>query len=105
MDAVVRRASADLSGWSLVPYLRDLARSANPHSFGAYDTIAGAGNAIRAIYLSLFFDDLFTNFDPRCAGREVRFECVLRDIPPTIGGIHGALLVYSVNGVGATDTR
>ena len=108
MDSVVRRVSADLSGWSLVPFIRDLARNANPQCFGSYDTIAGPGSAMlpdQAIDLSLLFDDLYTNFDPRCAGREVRFEIVLRDIPPTIGGIHGALLVYSVNGAGTTDTR
>ena len=87
MDSVIRRSAADVCrGWASTPYLMELARQAvtidaNPVHFGSYDTLGGAGKAMledRAIDLSLLFDDLFTNFDPRCAGRGPLRACFTR---------------------------
>jgi len=113
LDAVLARSSPDLErGWSTTQYLFDLCRDStilrgNPAFFNSYDGISAIGTSAmlldRGIDLSLLFDDLLTNFDCRCAGRMMRVEVTLRDMPPTIGTQLGNLLCFSTIGGDGTD--
>ncbi len=54
----------------------------------------------RGIDLSLLTESLFDDVDPRCFGHQLQIEITMRDLPPTIAGIHGALLCYNTDSNG-----
>ena len=85
----------------------DLAATAD--KFLSYDgsTTALAMIVDRGLDLSLLFDGVFDKSDPRMFGSELIIETTMADLPPTLNGVHGSLLVYSTDVAcdGTLDTR
>ena len=113
IDAIFRRAPQYPGETYFLNALFDLTRGADDthgsNYFCRYDTSTDDSQAMmqdRGISLALLFDGLGEEIDPRMFGRELQIEVTLRDMPHTIDGKHGALMVYSaVGGDGTEDTR
>lgn len=115
MDAVTKRMSEDVGdGQSANQYIYYMAReeldkNAAADKFLSYDPSDTALSMItnRGLDLALIFDGIFDECDPRMFGSELIVEVTMADMPPTLGGVHGSLLVYSTNTAcdGTLDTR
>ena len=116
IDAVVKRMPEDASdGTSAFQYIYNLARQdVDPvepkDKFTSYDDAIDGNLCMilsRGLDLSLLFDGLFTEADPRMFGNELSVEILMADMPPTINGMHGSLFVYGTDSAcnGLQDTR
>ena len=49
----------------------------------------------RRLDLSLIFDGIFEDSDPRMFGSKLIIEVAVVDLPTTLNGVHGSILVYN----------
>ena len=120
MDAVIRNSGEDIdSGKSTAEWIYDLSRqdlyTPDPNNVNDNDRFTNYDDSMnplcmivdRGLNLSLLTENLYSDLDPRMCGNEMGIEITMADMPPTISGIHGSLLVYSmdVDADPAMDTR
>ena len=112
VDSVIGRAPENtISGDSVAQFLHDLSRTSidaatnGANRFCSYETTAAGSLMLtdRGLDLGLLFDGYTDMCNPAQFGRELMLEITLRDMPPTIGTVHGQLLCYSQEGAEAAS--